>query len=259
MALFTDSGIVGLDDLTQFESGLVQVSSTHGIDINTKIKLAIDEIGAEILLFLLRAGRSDHQWSSRAKLGLTNVVVTPALYKWICSDALAKTFAEAYNVQLNTRFQGKWTEYQKQADAASEIVFASGIGVVFDPLARPVMPTLQTSQGSLPAQSMFIQTAWTSILGEESAPSPINGVNLTGFTGLEVTMSEQPADNPKKVVGWSVYASNSQQGLTRQNVDPIPLGSSWAVPPTGLITGVTSLGGQLPSYFVPANRRWLRG
>ena len=259
MALLTDSGIVGLDDLTQFESGLVQISSTHGIDIDTKIKLATDEIGAKVLLFLLRAGPSDRQWNNPAKLGLSNVIVTPALFKWICNDALAKAFAEAYNVQLNTRFQGKWIEYQKQADAASEIVFASGIAVVSDPLPKPLLPALQLSQGSLPAQSVFVQVSWTDMLGQESAPSPINGVNLTGFTGLEVTMSEQPASIPSRAVGWSVYASNSQQGLTRQNLDPIPFGSSWRIPANGLITGLTSPGGQLPSYFVPANRRWLRG
>ncbi len=40
MALFTDSDVVTLDDLLQFESTLVQVSTTHGIDVKTKIKLA---------------------------------------------------------------------------------------------------------------------------------------------------------------------------------------------------------------------------
>ncbi len=258
MALFTDSGILGLDDLLQFESGLVQVSSTHGIDIDTKIKLATDEIGAKVLLFLLRAGPSD-RWSSRAKLGLTNVVVSPAMFKWICNDTLAKIYAEAYNVQLNTRFQGKWNEYQKQADAASEIVFASGIGVVFDPLARPLIPSLKVRQGSLPVQSLFVQASWTDILGQESAPSPINGMNLTGFASLDVSMSEQLTNSPRNAIGWSVYASNNQQGLTRQNLDPIPLGTSWTLPASGLILGLSSPGGQSPSYFVPANRRWLRG
>ena len=44
MALFTDSDVVTLDDLLQFESSLIQISSTHGIDVETKIRLAVDEI-----------------------------------------------------------------------------------------------------------------------------------------------------------------------------------------------------------------------
>ena len=36
MALFTDSGVVTLDDLLQFEAPLVQVASSHGINVETK-------------------------------------------------------------------------------------------------------------------------------------------------------------------------------------------------------------------------------
>jgi hypothetical protein len=44
MALFTDADIVTLDDLLEYESSLVQVSSSHSIDVETKINLAVAAI-----------------------------------------------------------------------------------------------------------------------------------------------------------------------------------------------------------------------
>ena len=259
MALFTDSDVVTLDDLLQFESSLVQVSSTHGIDITTKIKLAVDGIGDQILLFLLRAGPSDPQWFSRNTLGLTTVVVTPSIYRWICVESLSRTFAEAYNVQLNTRFQGKWEEYQKQSAACTEIVFASGIGIVFSPLPRPSLPGYSTSAGTMSAQSLFVQTAWTNELGQESALSPVNGLVLNGSSQVEISMGDLLPAIPAAATGWNVYISETQTCLTRQNLAPNPVGQVWQMPQTGTILGQLPTGGQAPARFVSSNRRWQRG
>ncbi|HEY7210658.1 MAG TPA: hypothetical protein VH477_10335, partial [Bryobacteraceae bacterium] len=112
MALFTDNGIITLDDLLPFEGSLGQVASLHGIDIDSKISLASNAVGDRLMLWLLNAGASDPQWLSRRALGLSTVVVTPPLRRWLCLDSLARVFAEAYNIQLNSRYQGKWAEYR---------------------------------------------------------------------------------------------------------------------------------------------------
>src|SRR4051812_41924112 len=130
MALFTDADVVTLGDLLEFETSLVQVASSHGINVETKISLSISAISDMLMLWLLRAGASDPQYLDRRFLGLSTVVVTPPVQRWICFDSLARFFGEAYNVQLNTRFQGKWTEYQNQASEVQELVFTSGIGIV---------------------------------------------------------------------------------------------------------------------------------
>ena len=259
MALFTDSDVVTLDDLLQFESTLSQVSLTHGIDITAKIKLAVDAIGDQILLFLLRAGHSDPQWLSRAVLGLTTVVVTPSVFRWICLESLSRTFAEAYNLQLNTRFQGKWDEYQKQAETASEIVFASGIGIVFNPLPKPSLPICTVSSGTLTAPALFIRVAWTDAVGQESAPSPVDGIVLTGLSEVSVNMQEQGSAIPPSATGWNVYVSQTQQAFTRQNALPLPVGQAWQMPQTGIVAGPLTSGGQMPNRFVSPSRRWSRG
>jgi hypothetical protein len=259
MALFTDPDVVTLDDLLQFEGSLIQVSSTHSIDVQTKIKLVTDEIGDKLMLNLLRAGLSDPQWLSRMRIGLSTVVVTPSLYRWLCFDSLARVYAEAYNVQLNTRFQGKWTEYQQQSNAAGEFCLASGIGVVLSPLPKPAIPVISTGTGSFPASSIFAQIAWVDRLGNESAPSPINGVILNGSASVQVSMAANGCPAPSTAAGWNIYASTSQASLTLQNSSPIAIGKSWQMPSSGLVNGANPKNGQIPDVTIVCTRRWQRG
>jgi hypothetical protein len=259
MALFTDSDVVTLDDLLQFEGSLMQVSSTHGIDVQAKIRLATDEIGDKLMLNLLRAGQSDPQWLNRVKIGLSTVVVTPSLFRWMCFDSLARVYAEAYNVQLNTRFQGKWNEYQQQSHAASELFLTGGIGIVLNPLPKPVIPKIYTGTGFFQAPSLFAQTSWVDGLGNESAVSPVNGVILNGSAGIQVSMSETGAQAPTTAVGWNIYANTVQQGLTLQNSSPVAVGSLWQMPNSGLILGAVPRSGQVPDIMIACVRRWQRG
>ena len=259
MALFTDAEAVTLDDLLQFEASLVQVASTHGINVDTKINLALSSIADRVLLWLLQVGASDPQWMSRRTIGLSTVVVTPPMKRWICFDALSRFFAEAYNVQLNTRFQGKWTEYQQQARGSVDMVFASGIGIVYTPLPEPAMPLVSIQSGSSPAQSIFVQTAWVDVRGDEGAVSPVNGVILPGESSISVGMAEGALNSPPTAAGWNVYVSLASDGLTRQNSVPLQIGTTWSLPNAGVTQGQAPIGGQQPDYIIELTRRILRG
>jgi hypothetical protein len=258
MALFTDADIVTLDDLLQFETSLVQTASSHGINVDTKIALAENAISDRLMLWLLSVGASDPQWLNRRLLGLSTVVVTPTLKRWLCFDSLSRFFAEAYDVQLNTRFQGKWTEYQNATKDAAEMVFMSGIGIVYVPLPKPAMPLVAIETGTVSPQALFIQTAWTDSHGDESALSPINGVILDGTSSIVVGMSEG-ADAPGGVTGWNLYVGTTDSDLTRQNNAPLAIGSTWVLPSTGLIDGPAPINGQQPNFYVPLSRQIQRG
>lgn len=259
MALFTDASVVTLDDLQKFETSLTQVASSHGINVDTKINLSLSAIGDKLMLWLLSISASDPQWLNRRLLGLSTVVVTPTLRRWICFDALSRFFAEAYNVQLNTRFQGKWTEYQNEAANAERMMFMSGLGIVFKPLPKPAMPLLSIEDGSAPAESIFVQTGWTDALGNESAVSPVNGQILSGAAGIAVAMAEGAVNAPAAAAGWNVYASTTQNNLTRQNNAPISLGSTWQLPASGLVAGPGPIDGQLPNVYVALSHEIKRG
>ncbi|MBV9763122.1 MAG: hypothetical protein JO340_21345 [Acidobacteriaceae bacterium] len=259
MALFTDADVVTLDDLTEFETALVQVASSHGINVDTKIQLAANAISDRVLLWLLNVGPSDPQWMNRRSLGLSTVVVTPTLQRWLCFESLSRFFAEAYNVQLNTRFQGKWTEYQTAAKDVADTVFMSGIGIVYNPLPKPAMPLVAIETGTISPQALYIQTAWVDSHGDEGALSPVNGIILDGTSSIVVGMAEGVLQAPTTASGWNLYAGTSDSEVSRQNNAPLAIGSTWILPVTGLIAGPQPVNGQQPNFYIPLSRQIQRG
>ncbi len=259
MALFTDAGAVSLDDLLQFETSLVQVASSHGINVDTKINLATGAIADKLLLWLLDVCASDPQFVNRRVLGLSTVVLTPSLQRWLCFESLSRFFAEAYNVQLNTRFQGKWTEYQAESTQAEQMLFMSGVGIVYAALPKPMMPSVLVGTGNLPGQAIFIQTAWVDVTGNEGALSPVNGLVVPDQASIAVSMAEPAGNVPQAAAGWNVYTSSSAIDLTRQNLTPLPIGSTWQLPTTGIVDGPDPIDGQLPQFYITLSKQIKRG
>ena len=259
MALFTDADVITLDDLLEFETGLVQIASSHGINVDTKIALARNAVSDRLLLWLLSVGASDPQWLNRRIIGLSTVVVTPTLQRWLCFDSLSRFFAEAYNVQLNTRFESKWTEYNTAAKDACEMVFMSGIGIVYAALPKPAMPLVAVEDGTVSPQAMFIQTAWVDSHGNESGLSPVNGVILDGSSSVVIAMSEGAIGAPPAAAGWNLYASATDAGMSRQNGAPVGIGLTWELPTTGLVDGARPGIGQRPEFYISLSRQILRG
>ena len=257
MALFTDTGIVSLDDLLQYENSLVQISSTHGINVDTKINLSVSALGDKLLYWLLNVKAADPQWANRREIGLSTVVVTPAVHRWLCFDSLARFFEEAYNTQLNTRFQGKWTEYQKLGADTADVVFMTGIGVVDIPLPRPEMPAVSIQGGGTLNGPLFVRTAWVDSGGNEGALSPVNASLLSSDFSVGVAMSDGSV--PGGALGWNVYGSTTAGGLTRQNNAPLTPGSTWHLPASGLVAGADPVDGQNPNAYVTLSRRIQRG
>ena len=246
MALFTDPGVVTLQDLLSFEASLGQVASTHGIDVDSKIALAMDAVGERLMLWLLNAGAADPQWPTRRTLRLSTIVVTPSLRRWICFESLSRVFAEAYNVQLNTRYQGKWNEYQQQATNAAHLLFLAGVGMVYAPLPKPAVPLVSIQSGTNAAQTLFVQTAWVNSSGDESTLSDANAVTMGESASVAVAMTEGALQAPATAAGWNVYAGTTTLGLSRQNMAPLVVGSVWDMPPSGLMAGALPIGGQTP-------------
>ncbi len=259
MALFTDADIVSLDDLLQYENSLVQVSSSHAIDVSTKITLSTGAIGDKLMLWLLKVGASDPQWVNRRSLGLSTVVITPALHRWLCFDSLSRFYAEAYNVQLNTRFQGKWTEYQQQASTAADMVFMSGIGVVYNPLPKPAMPQASLQNTTSPTEALFLQTAWVDGGGNEGALSPVNGLIVNNASPVAVSMIQNAELAPAAASGWNLYAGTTSSDLTRQNNAPLMIGATFQLTPSGVIDGPEPVGGQQPNFYITLSRKIQRG
>lgn len=259
MALFTDADFVGLNDLLQYEKSLVQIASSHGINVDTKISLASSVISDKLMLWLLGVGASDPQWLNRRVLGLSTVVVTPPLRRWLCFESLSRFFAEAYNVQLNTRFQGKWTEYQQEARNASDLTQMAGVGIVYKPLPKPQLPLVSIQSGSAPAELMSVQVAWVDAQGDEGALSPVNGVLMGKKTSITVSMAENILQVPPAAAGWNIYLASNSVNITRQNDEYLQISATWELPGTGPIDGPDPINGQSPDFYIPISRPVQRG
>jgi hypothetical protein len=259
MALFTDKSVITLDDLLPYEVTLVQIASPHGINVDTKINLASSAVGDKLMLWLLDGRISDPQFATRRQIGLSTVVVTPSLRRWLSFESLSRFFAEAYNMQLNSRFQGKWVEYQQESDTARDLVTRDGVGIVYHPLPEPAMPSVTLGAGTLAAQSLFVQTAWVDANGSESAVSPVNGLLLTDSSGITVAMTETGSQIPPAATGWNVYLSSSQTGPALQNSAPLTIGANWSLPSSGVVGGPVPTGGQVPDLYIPISNRIRRG
>ncbi len=259
MALFTDTAVVTMTDLLPFEGSLAQVVSSHNINVDTKINVAMGAISDKLMLWLLNVGASDPQWLTRRSLGLSTVVVTPALRRWTALESLSRIYAEAYNSQLNTRYQGKWKEYQQEAANAANLFSIAGVGIVYTPLPRPAMPLISVQSGNLPTQGIFVQTCWVDAEGNESALSIENATVLTANSDIAVAMAEGALGAPVAAIGWNVYGGGQSDGVTKQNTQPLAIGSTWELPASGLQIGSTATGGQAPVSYITLSKQIRRG
>src|SRR6266487_3593626 len=126
MALFADGSACTIGDLTDQDTGLLDVAETCGINVTTKIRLAHEEIARELHLWLDRTGSgTDAVWAPVTQIG--QVVVPPPLLQWEIMLALSLVYRDAFFSQLVDRYQPKWEEYAKLARYANQKFIASGV------------------------------------------------------------------------------------------------------------------------------------
>jgi len=251
MALFTDGSICSTEDLRQYESSILDVASTEGIELGAKLKLAQREIGVAITAFLL-----DQEIGRSYARELSNIVVTDALAQWLTLQSLALTYRDVYNIQNNDRYLGKWKEYERQAAAAGVRFFQVGVGITGDPVAQSGLPDCgSTGGGTLPLSTYYVQTAWRSAGGSVGAPS--ESLPVTTYPGTLLTV--RAVRPPTNAVGWFVYAGQSEDEMRLQNSTPLAIGETWTLPASGLGGGFDGKPGQAPSFYVTRTSEWRRG
>ncbi len=260
MALFNDGPISTAADLQQYENSILTVASTENIDLASKLLLAQQDLGNELVLFLLRRPHRPNYplWgnssaSSRSR-HLTDVVVTDPLRKWHVHRTLALVYRDAYNNQLNNRYQGKWAEYEDLAKGSSRIYFQIGVGLVADPVPRASVPMVTSVAGVGAGGNFYIAVTWLDTTGQEGAPSDFAQLGTTDGQQLLVTISSPP----QNVTSWNVYVGMSPGTLNLQNQSPLATTSSWIMS-SGLDPGTPLPTGQQPTWFVVDHRVIERG
>jgi hypothetical protein len=257
MALFTDGPLISTEDLQKCENSILNLASVENIDLAGKIALAQGEIANLLLLFLLRRlplrNVLDLPWAQRTR-DVGDVVVTEPLRQWHVHKALALVYRDAYNNQLNDRYQGKWTEYDQLAKASSQSYFRIGVGVVANPIAKASIPLLSATAGIGSGGTFYAAVAWVNGAGQEGNASNI--AEITTSDGQRVVISA--VNPPVNATSWNAYAGMSPETISLQNSVPIGINSSWTMI-LGLQQGIPPGKGQTATWFLVDNHVIQRG
>lgn len=254
--LLTDGSPNNTEDLRVHESAILDVAHTERIEIDTKLALALEEVSEDILDALLDQSRaSDPELAVRRQIGVSDVVVTAQLKRWHAVHTLEVMYRDAFNNQLNDRYQPKFTEYHNLSRNAREHTFRFGIGLSLAPIPKAAVPRVTSTPSSLPAATYYIEVSWVSAGGQEGAPSDTTTFDAAAGNAPVVTAVNAPGI----ASGFNVYMGATFDSLMRQTSTPIPVGGSFTLPGNGLATGPAPGTGQLPDTYVTVAQAMRRG
>jgi hypothetical protein len=268
MALLTDGSVSEIQDLIAYEANVVAVAEAEGIDLESKLRLAQNEVSAELGAAALRPGNiywAGPAWNSTtsevnlSRFQMNQIVVTPPLKLWHTFQTLAITYRDAYNRKLNDKYLPKWSEYRELARWASNLLYETGMGLVMQPIPRPGQPAVDWVSGSASAMTFYVQISWVGADGAtEGAASSEQAAATSDGQVLRVTPPAPPGA-PYSLTGWNVYGGTASGAAVRQNGQPLPMGQPWILPASGLVAGPAVGTGQPPDFFRTVPRFIQRG
>ncbi len=265
MALFTDGAVATVADLSGYEADIQEVSSAAGIDLSVKLRLAHEEVGAQLSASSRRPGNVYQAgaggWQTTggeaalARFDIDQVVVTPPLKLWTTFQALTIFFRDAHTRRANDKYLAKWREYREMAKWGSELLMQTGIGLVGKPIGRPAEPGIDFVGSPLGPLSIFVRITWVDGEDRESSGSLEKAVKTQTAKAVRVT----PKAPPTGVSGWNVYLGQTRGEALLQNTGMLDLAAPWVMPETGIATGAPIGDGQPADMFLTAPRYLQRG
>lgn len=254
--LLTDGNPNDTVDLQTYESAILNVASTEGIDADVKLSLATEEISETVLDILLDHTRSvDPMSNIRRTIGVSDVVITQQMKRWHALHTLAVIYRDAFNNQLNDRYQQKLEEYRALSRNAKENTTKFGIGLALNPIPQAQTPALSTVSGTNPATLYYVQVSWVSAAGQEGSPSELTTFETPAASALSVS----GVNPPSVATGFNVYVGLTSDSATLQTATPIPAGQDFTLPSTGLVAGRAPGIGQAPDIYIVGGQTLRRG
>jgi hypothetical protein len=255
--LFTDTTPADKETLRTFESAILDVAASEGIDLDAKLQIAAEQVGDELEIWLNGAVTSPNQWMLPAWIApnLDSLVVSPALRRWHALQTLESVYRDTYFQELNDRFKGKWQMYGELRREARDQTFAYGIGIVGSPIPIGPVPASNLALGDSDAAPVYVQLTWVSNSGAEGAPGEVGALVAPVGSPVTVSITQQaPAG-----CSWNVYAGASTDQMTLQNDKPLGQNDLWtqAAPPPA--TGRPMGTGQTADYVLVDYTRIQRG
>lgn len=254
--LLTDGCPNDDQSLQVYESAILNVSNTEMIPLKAKLALAHAEISEDVLNVLLaHSVPSDPLATTRRAIGVSDVVVTPQLKRWHAAHTLEVFYRDAFNNQLNSRYEAKFNEYRGLSKDAREGTYQFGIGLALTPIPRAQMPEFSFVAGLIPETIYYVQVSWVSANGQVGDPSCVTTFDSPAGSLPVVTAVNAPA----VATGFNVYIGLSAETMTLQNSTPVAVSGSFTLPASGLITGSSPGCGQTPDIYIAGGALIRRG
>jgi hypothetical protein len=257
MALFVDGPAVVVDSLTEYDTNVLSVAASEGINLTTKIQLAQEQMYLEINRWLRRSSFRETVTLSGIHYGIEHVVWSKAMRVWQVYQALAFIYRDAYYSQLNDRHQARAKEYEKLANKAQMDFAEYGLGMVQAPLKRPQQPVASLVPAQEAGGTYYFAVTYTNDAGQESSASGVLSVEVTDGNAVDLTLAPPLSGN---ATGWNLYAGASPEQMVRQNDGALVLTADWAYLPSLAVTDGAKAGpGQAPDQHWPLHRYLQRG
>jgi hypothetical protein len=175
--------------------------------------------------------------------------------RWHALHTLEIVYRDAFNNQLNDRYQAKLNEYRELSRSARANALLFGIGLVQDPVPKAQQPSLSLTPAASVGGTVYVQISWASGMGKEGAPSDVTAFTVPASNGLTVTPSAPPA----VAAGYNVYAGASASGLSLQNGSLIAANQSFVLPATLSTSGNPPGTGQPADVYITGGPLMRRG
>jgi hypothetical protein len=254
--LLTDGNPNDTLALTIYETEILNVAATESIDLEQKLTLATIEISQDVLDILLDHTRTvDPLPNARRTRGVSDVVVSPQMKRWHALHTLALVYRDAFNNQLNDRYQVKWREYELLTQDGRAKTLKFGIGTVSNPVPQAAAPVVGSVSGNGAGGTFYVRVSWISAMGQEGAPSVPSAITVAAGNDLTV----QAVGQPTLAAGFNVYVGTEICPVTLQNSTPLALGATFTMPGSGLISGAPAGSGQSADVYITGGPLLRRG
>jgi hypothetical protein len=253
--LLTDGSPNTTEDLRVYESAILGVANGETIDLGVKLDLAAEEIAQDVLDFLLNHAGADPQASGRRGIGASDVVITRQLKRWHAVHTLEIVYRDAFNNQLNDRYEAKFLEYRELSRNVRSQSFHFGVGLALIPIPQALPPVFSAVAGPLPETTYYARASWVGASGQEGTPSEMTAYNAPAGSLPVVQMTGPPA----VATAFNVYLGLTPDGLTLQNPTPVAVGQSFTLPGTGLVVDRAPVEGQVADVYISGGWMLQRG
>ena len=266
--LLTDGSPNSTEDLRVYESAILGLANSEAIDLGVKLELATEEVAEDVLDFLLdHAGTNLQVFSPfqagtpaarRRTIGVSDVVVTRQMKRWHAVHTLEIVYRDAFNNQLNDRYQPKFLEYRELTRNAREHTFHFGVGLALTPIPQAPAPTFSAVAGLIPETTYYARASWVGASGQEGEPSEMTSYAAPAGS-LPVVQMPSTSVTVAVAAAFNVYLGLTPDALTLQNSTPVPIGQSFTLPGTGLVAGPAPGVGQAADTYISGGWMLRRG